>query len=41
MSEESVRPDPIYYYGHWAWAIGVLVCLGLVVLMFALSNPAS
>lgn len=41
MSEESSRPDPVYYYGHWAWIAGVLFALGLLAAMFLLSNPAS
>lgn len=41
MSDDSARPDPIYYYGHWAWIIGILASIGLFVIMFALSNPAS
>lgn len=40
MGEESARPDPVYYYGHWSWIVGILASLGLVALMFALSNPA-
>ena len=38
MKEESVRHDPVKYYGPWAWIVGLLFGAGIMALMFGLAD---
>ncbi len=42
MDTEKKDPqDETFYYGHWAWIIGLAVAGGFIFIMFALSDSIS